>query len=411
MSKLESSPEAPVQVRQLNSLVKDWIERLGQIWVEGEVAQISAKPTWSLSYLTLRDTSTETSVSVTCRTSDLKANPLKTGDRIVLFGKPAFYAARGSFSLWATQWRPVGIGMLLARLEQLRQALAAEGLFDPRLKKPLPFLPQCIGLITGRGSAAERDVLAVARDRWPGVQFRVVNTIVQGAKAVPEVIAALDRLDAYPEVDVIIIARGGGSVEDLLPFSDEALVRAVGAAQTPVVSAIGHEPDTPLLDNVADVRAATPTDAAKRVVPDVAAEQRGISEAQQRLRDALRRWVDRETKIVADLRSRPVLANPLALVERKTEEITYLHEKLMSLTLARLQAETATVGQLRAKVSALGPGATLARGYAVVQVQPRDNSGDHVVTSIEQAPPGSQLRIRVGDGSIHAAALNTYPAD
>ncbi|MEJ5920131.1 exodeoxyribonuclease VII large subunit [Corynebacterium sp. H78] len=411
MAKLDSSPESPVQVRNLNSAVKDWIERLGQIWVEGEIAQISSKPSWKLSYLTLRDTSAEASVSVTCSTSALRANPLQTGDRVVVCGKPAFYAARGQFSLWATQWRPVGIGVLLARIEHLRQALGAEGLFDPRLKRPLPFLPRRIGLITGRGSAAERDVLAVARGRWPEVEFEVVNTIVQGAKAVPEILEALTSLDANPDVDVIIIARGGGSVEDLLPFSDEALVRAVSAAKTPVVSAIGHEPDNPLLDNVADVRAATPTDAAKRTVPDVAEERRRIAEMRGRSAAALRRWVDRESRILADLKSRPVLTDPMTAIRAHEDDIERHRERLTARFTWLLDREDATVSALRGKVSALGPAATLARGYAIVQVQQRDGSPDEVVMSIDQTQPGSQLRIRVGDGSITAAALGIRRAD
>ena len=404
MSKLTTTPESPVQVRRLNQMVKDWIEQLGQIWVEGEIAQISSKPTWKLSYLTLRDTQADASVSVTCSTAALRANPLSTGDRVVMLGKPAFYASRGSFSLWATQWRPVGVGELLV-------ALAAEGLFDARLKRPLPFLPRRVGLITGRGSAAERDVLAVARGRWPEVDFEVVNTIVQGAKAVSEIIPALERLDADPSVDVIIIARGGGSVEDLLPFSDEALVRAVSRARTPVVSAIGHEPDNPLLDHVADVRAATPTDAAKRVVPDVMEERHRLAELRARSAAALRRWVDREARIVRDLRSRPVLADPMTPIRARSEDIGRGRDRLRGAMTRRLEREESLVAGLRGKVSALGPAATLARGYAVVQVQPRDGSGDQVVTTIDQSPPGSQLRIRVADGSITAAAMGVKPAD
>ena len=290
-------------------------------------------------------------------------------------------------------------------------ALAAEGLFDARLKRPLPFLPRRVGLITGRGSAAERDVLAVARGRWPEVGFEVINTIVQGAKAVSEIIPALERLDADPSVDVIIIARGGGSVEDLLPFSDEALVRAVSRARTPVVSAIGHEPDNPLLDHVADVRAATPTDAAKRVVPDVMEERHRLAELRARSAAALRRWVDREARIVRDLRSRPVLADPMTPIRARSEDIGRGRDRLRGAMARRLEREESLVAGLRGKVSALGPAATLARGYAVVQVQPRDGSGDQVVTTIDQSPPGSQLRIRVADGSITAAAMGVKPAD
>ena len=263
MNQPANTPDTPWPVGKVNDQVKGWIERLGYLWVEGQLTQINFKPTWKLSYLTLRDVQQEKSVQLTCPSSMLQSlsAPLKDGDRVIVHGKPAFYAGRGSFSLWTTEIRHVGIGDLLARIEKLRQQLSAEGLFDPARKRPLPYLPHKIGLITGRGSAAERDVMAVAHDRWPAVQFRVLNTAVQGANTVPEVIDALQQLDADPEVDVIIIARGGGSVEDLLPFSEEALQRAVAAAGTPVISAIGHEPDNPVLDNVADVRAATPTDA------------------------------------------------------------------------------------------------------------------------------------------------------
>ncbi|WP_288832003.1 exodeoxyribonuclease VII large subunit [uncultured Corynebacterium sp.] len=408
-----STPEAPWAVSKLNQSVKSWIEKLGWLWVEGQLTQVNMKPTWKLSYLTLRDTQEQVSVQLTASTSLLRSmpTPLKDGDRVVIHGKPAFYAGRGTFSMWVTDIRHVGVGELLARIERLRAQLAAEGLFDPSRKKPLSYLPRTVGLITGKGSAAERDVLSVAQQRWPAVRFAVRNTAVQGANAVPEVIAALQELDADPLVDVIIIARGGGSVEDLLPFSEEALQRAVAAATTPVVSAIGHEPDNPVLDNVADLRAATPTDAAKRVVPDVAQEYALVEEARSRMNAALRGWVERERAAVRAVRSRPVLANPLTPIERRREEIQRAASLIRRDVTYLLGRERSAVDGLRARVSALGPSATLARGYAVVQVLPRDGSGPEVVTSIEQSPPGSQLRVRVGDGSITAAAMGTTPAD
>ena len=276
-----TTPETAWPVRELNSKVKGWIERLGYVWVEGQITQYKANNRWKFSYLTLRDPEIEASIQITCNTTLLTSadNPIAQGDRVVVYGKPSFYEGRGSFSLWVTEIRPVGIGAMLARIEQLRRRLATEGLFDD---SRLPFLPNNIGLITGRGSAAERDVLSVSQGRWPDVQFTIINTAVQGARAVPEIIAALAELDANPDVDVIIIARGGGSVEDLLPFSEEALQYAVAECRTPVVSAIGHEPDNPILDNVADLRAATPTDAAKRVVPDVLAELQQVRELRGR---------------------------------------------------------------------------------------------------------------------------------
>ncbi|MBG9326271.1 exodeoxyribonuclease VII large subunit [Corynebacterium belfantii] len=413
MAAQPNAPESAWPVRELNSKVKSWIERLGHLWVEGQITQLNMKPSWKFSYITLRDPEAEASVQLTCATSLLHSLPnrLQDGERVVVYGKPAFYEGRGSFSLWVTDIRPVGVGELLARIERLRQKLASEGLFDPSLKKPLPFLPHTIGLITGRGSAAERDVLAVAHSRWPEVKFNVINTAVQGARAVPEIIEALQRLDADPSVDVIIIARGGGSVEDLLPFSEEALQRAVVAAHTPVVSAIGHEPDSPILDNVADLRAATPTDAAKKVVPDVAAERQLIAELRSRSAAALRGWVHKERQQLAAVRSRPALADPVRAITLHREEIARSISSIRRDMRYMLSTERATVASLRQQVAALGPSATLARGYAVVQVVPRDDSAPEVVTTIGMSPPGSQLRIRVADGSITAAAMQTTPAD
>lgn len=415
-----NSPRTPANtaetawpVAKVNKTVKGWIERLGWLWVEGQLTQVNMKPTWKLSYLTLRDTEANASIQLTASTSLLRSapTPIKDGDRVIVHGKPAFYPGRGTFSLWITEIRHVGIGELLARIEELRKQLAGEGLFDPARKRRLPYLPTKVGLITGRGSHAERDVLSVAQDRWPAVEFSVINTAVQGANAVTEVIAALQRLDSDPAVDVIIIARGGGSVEDLLPFSQEALQRAVAAAGTPVVSAIGHEPDSPVLDNVADVRAATPTDAAKRVVPDAAEEYQLIAEARSRMAAALRGWVHRERQGLNSLRSRPVLADPMTPITRRREELS------RAITLIRrdvqylLSQETSRVAGLRGQISALGPSATLERGYSVVQVLPRDGGEPEVVMSIEQAPPGSQLRIRVADGSVSAAGMAAKKSD
>ena len=413
MNQPANTPDTPWPVGKVNDQVKGWIERLGYLWVEGQLTQINFKPTWKLSYLTLRDVQQEKSVQLTCPSSMLQSlsAPLKDGDRVIVHGKPAFYAGRGSFSLWTTEIRHVGIGDLLARIEKLRQQLSAEGLFDPARKRPLPYLPYKIGLITGRGSAAERDVMAVAHDRWPAVQFRVLNTAVQGANTVPEVIDALQQLDADPEVDVIIIARGGGSVEDLLPFSEEALQRAVAAAGTPVVSAIGHEPDSPVLDNVADLRAATPTDAAKRVVPSVAEERAIVAEARSRMAAALRGWVERERRGLDNIRSRPVMADPMTPIRTRREEIERTRATMRREIEVMVERETRHVESLRARVSALGPSATLARGYSIVQVVPKDGSGPEVVTSYEQSPPGAQLRIRVGDGSITAVSMASQAAD
>ncbi|MCS4534962.1 exodeoxyribonuclease VII large subunit [Corynebacterium sp. HS2168-gen11] len=401
----KNTPETAFPVREFNKQVKGWIDRLGNIWVEGQVAQVQTKPNWQLAYITLRDVAEENSLSVTC--SSALAKGLEAGARVVVLGKPSFYEGRGSFSLAVTEIQHVGLGALLERIAKLRMQLQTEGLFDPKHKRPLPFLPRTIGLITGRGSAAERDVLSVAQRRWPEVQFRVENTAVQGPRAVPEIIRALEILDADPNVDVIIIARGGGSVEDLLPFSEESLQRAVFAAHTPVVSAIGHEPDNPILDNTADLRAATPTDAAKMVVPDVLAEKRLLAELRHRGAQALQGWVQREQQGLRNAKQRPALANPLLQVERYAEELDRHRTALRRSLELLITTQHTKITALRQQVAALGPAATLARGYAVMQVIPRDGSEPEVVMDVEQAPPGSQLRIRVAGGSVTAVSMST----
>ncbi|TCJ99857.1 exodeoxyribonuclease VII large subunit [Nocardia alba] len=402
-----NSAEQPYPVRSVAVKVAQWIERLGSIWVEGQVTQINLRPGTRTAFLVLRDASVDMSLSLTCDPDLLRRLPvpLTEGSRVVVYGKLHFFTGRGTVSLRVTEIRAVGIGELLARIERLKALLTAEGLFDARLKRPLPFLPATIGLITGRASAAERDVLSVAQNRWPAVRFVIRNTAVQGPSAVPQMLEALAELDRDPEVEVIVLARGGGSVEDLLAFSDEALCRAVAAARTPIVSAIGHEPDNPLLDLVADLRAATPTDAAKRIVPDAAAELAGVREMRARSAAALRGWVQREEHTITQLRSRPVLADPL-------RELTHRHDELERWrTAARrtvdqlLRGESTTTLHLREKLTAVGPAATLARGYAVVQRVAGPER--HVVRSIDDSPAGSQLRIRVADGAVTAAALGT----
>src|ERR1700734_3764874 len=321
---LDPSPEAPVPVRTILRLTSEWISRLGRVWVEGQIAELTRRG--STVFMTLRDPVAAVSVRVICPRTVLDATdpPPAEGARVLIWAKPDFNTNRGSFSLSATEIRAVGIGELLARLERLRRALAAEGLFAAERKRPLPFLPGKIGLICGRDSAAEKDGLRNSAQRWPAVQFRVEPVAVQGSYAVGEIVDALHRLDADPSVDVIVIARGGGSIEDLLPFSDETLIRAVAAAKSPVVSAIGHEQDTPLLDLVADVRASTPTDAARRVVPDISEQLAIVSELRSRARRQLAGRIDRESAWLAAVRSRPALASPAAEIDRRREQVVAL---------------------------------------------------------------------------------------
>ncbi len=400
---LETSAEAPVPVRTVLQLVGGWIGRLGRVWVEGQIAECSRRG--ANVYLTLRDPIAAVSVRVVATRQVFDATAPAEGARIVVWAKPDFNASRGSFMLTALEIRAVGVGELLARLERLRRALAAEGLFSAERHRLLPFLPRVIGLICGRDSAAQRDVQENAARRWPAVRFRVEQVAVQGPFAVAEVTDALHRLDADPEVDVIVIARGGGSIEDLLPFSDESLVRAVAACRTPVVSAIGHEQDTPLIDYVADLRASTPTDAAKRIVPDVAEQFALIGQLRDRARRCLAGWLDRESAWLSATRSRPALADPVREVERQSELIDSLLER----TRASLEASLARGGDdlahVRARLLALSPASTLRRGYAIVQRA--DDNG--VVRGATEVEPGEALTVRFEKDQLAVTAAAAGP--
>jgi exodeoxyribonuclease VII large subunit len=396
---LETSASAPAPVRQIALAISQWVGRLGAVWVEGQMTQVSRRPGVGTVFMTMRDSAADISVPVTCARTlfDSLNPPLVEGASVVIHARPDYYANRGSLSLVAREIRMVGLGELLARLERRRQLLAAEGLFSPELKRPLPFLPRCVGLITAPGSAAERDVMDNARRRWPGVAFETAYAAMQGTRAATEVIDALERLDRAEHVDVIVIARGGGSVEDLLPFSDEGLVRAVAGTRTPVVSAIGHEPDTPLLDLVADVRASTPTDAAKRLVPDMVEELQGVTWARDRVRSLVRQIVDHELRALADLRARPALADPGSLLEARSVEVADLRDRGRRCFDHALARATDDVTHQRARARALSPLATLQRGYAVVQ-----GPTGEVVTTIGAVSTGTTLSIRVADGRIGA---------
>jgi exodeoxyribonuclease VII large subunit len=323
--------------------------------------------------------------------------PLSEGDRVVVHGQPVVHLLRGSLQLQALDIRPVGVGELLARLERVKGLLRAEGLFDADRKKPLPFLPRTVGLITGRASAAERDVLENAKRRWPAVRFDVRSVAVQGHLAVEQCIAALTALDREPDVDVIVLARGGGSVEDLLPFSDEALCRAVAGCRTPVVSAIGHEPDSPLVDAVADVRCSTPTDAGKRVVPDYAEEVARVQQLRNRARRVAQTVVQREITRLDAARSRPSLADPRTIVTGRANDIAALRERSRRCIRAALDRASHDLDHTRARVVALSPQATLDRGYAVVQ----DDAGA-VVRAPGDVTEGAALRVRLARGELSA---------
>lgn len=394
---LASSPEQPLPVRTVARAIGDWISRLGRVWIEGQITQLTRRPGQNVCFLVLRDPAAEMSLQVACPRAMLDAidPPLAEGGRIVVWAQPEFRPQRGTLSMTAYDIRPVGIGALLARLEQLRKTLAAEGLFAPERKRRLPFLPRTIGLVTGRASAAERDVVDNARRRWPAVQFRIENVAVQGPYAVTEVIDALQRLGSDPDVDVIVVARGGGSVEDLLPFSDEALVRAVVACRVPVVTAVGHETDVPLVDHAADRRASTPTDAAKLVTPDVAEEQQRIQVMRDRALRCLVNRLDTEQHRLDAMRTRPALADPVAQLDAWSAAIGAARERARRATLACVADAHTDVVRLAARVTALSPQATLERGYAVLQ-----REDGQAVRDPAEVQSGDALTARVAAGRI-----------
>ncbi|MFC9396593.1 exodeoxyribonuclease VII large subunit [Streptomyces sp. NPDC057027] len=394
---LTTSAEAPLPVGEVSRLIGGWIDRLGAIWVEGQITQLSRRPGAGVVFLTLRDPSYDISIGVTCyrQVFDAVADVVSEGARVVVHAKPEWYAPRGQLSLRAVEIKPVGIGELLARLEQLKRSLASEGLFALDRKKPLPFLPHLVGLVCGRASAAERDVLENARRRWPAVRFEVRNVAVQGVKAVPQVVQAVRELDAHEDVDVIIVARGGGSVEDLLPFSDEKLIRTVAECRTPVVSAIGHEPDSPLLDLAADLRASTPTDAAKKVVPDVGEELDRVRGLRDRALRTVRGLLEREERGLAQALARPVMEHPQRMVEVREDEVAALLARSRRVLGHLLDRADSELSHTRARVRALSPAATMERGYAVLQ-----RADGAVVRSPEEVAEGEELRARVAEGEF-----------
>jgi exodeoxyribonuclease VII large subunit len=396
----ETSSEAPATVRVVSEAIKEYVERLGPIWIEGEISELNER-SGMMAFMRLRDPSVDMSISVMCHKSVIAAvKPLPDNARIVMYAKPSWYTKNGSLSFSAREIRQVGVGELLARLEALKNQLAGEGLFNSDRKVALPLLPKVIGLICGRNTDAEKDVVENAKRRWPSVQFEIREVTVQGAAAVTEVSAALRELEADKNVEVIIITRGGGSFEDLLPFSDEGLVRLAASCETPIVSAIGHEKDSPLLDLVADYRASTPTDAAKRVVPDIAEEIQMISALRDRARRTLLNRLDLETTRITNFKNRPVMKDPHVLITTRAEVIAGLRDRSNRSFGASLKLAKEELKQIKARVRALSPQSTLDRGYSVIQL-----ADGQIVTDPKKLKAGDELRLRLAKGETKATAL------
>lgn len=393
---LDTTPENPWPVRLLSSKIADYVARMPSVWVEGQIVELNAHNSSGTAWVTLRDTDVDMSVTVTMAKRVLLAIPgIEVGAHVVVHAKPEYWVKRGTLQLSARNIRAVGIGDLLARVEQLKRLLAAEGLFDRERKRPLPFLPRKVGLVCAPKAKARDDVVVNARDRWPQVRFEIREVAVQGPSCVGQVVRALGELDADPEVEVIVVTRGGGATEDLLPFSNEAMVRAAAACRTPIVSAIGHETDNPLLDLVADYRASTPTDAAKRVVPDVAHEREALRAVRHRLRAIVRHRLDGEEHRLAALRSRPVLVDPTRILDTHVAQLDGIRDRSRRAFDTHVQAAAAQVATLRTALRTLSPQATLDRGYAVLRT-----ADGEVVRSPDQVDVGDPLTALVARGRL-----------
>ena len=396
----ETSSESPAPVRVVSEAIKEYVERLGPIWIEGEISELNER-SGGMAFMRLRDTSVDMSLSVMCYKNVLAAvQPLPANARVVIHAKASWFTKNGSLTMSAKEIRQVGVGELLARLEALKGVLAAEGLFSADRKVALPKLPRKVGLICGRNTDAEKDVVENARRRWPAVEFEIREVAVQGAAAGVEVSAALRELEGMDDVDVIIITRGGGSFEDLLPFSDESLVRLAASCQTPIVSAIGHEKDSPLLDLVADYRASTPTDAAKRVVPDIEQEISDINKIRDRIYRRLLSSIEYELNQIAQLRNRPVMKDPGVMIKVRKDDLSALRDRSHRGFKALLDIEKKEIKGVIAHLRSLSPQSTMDRGYAVVQ-----SDDGKIVRDATKLKAGSVLRIRAAKGEAKASVL------
>ena len=391
--KLGQEPESALAVHAVSTMIGEYIGRLGTIWIEGQLAEIN--PRRGLTYLSLRDTDRDVSLSLYMASGvmDALTSTIEQGTRVLVQVKADWWAKRGSLQFKVLQIRAVGIGELMARLEALRNLLAAEGLFNEERKKSLPFLPRRVGLICGQGSDAMHDVIENSRRRWPDVQFEVREVAVQGVNCVRQVSAALTELDAIADIDVIVIARGGGSFEDLLPFSDESLIRVVASVSTPVVAAIGHEEDRPLIDYVADYRASTPTDAARRIVPDVLQELADLRNVRSILQTLIVGNLARLEQQLALTKNRPALASPATLIDQRLKDNSGIRNAIFMQIANRLKLESAQLTGVATTLRALSPQGTLERGFSIVR-----NAAGEILRSTISVSKDDEINIRFADG-------------
>ncbi|OKL46220.1 exodeoxyribonuclease VII large subunit [Boudabousia liubingyangii] len=398
----QTTRENPWPLRLLSQKMKGYIEKMSPVWVEGEVVELKVRPGNKMSFLVLGDLESDASINVALWANAIAPvkDGLTPGSKVVVRAKPTFWERTGSLQLQGAEIHLRGLGDLLARIELLRQQLAAEGLFAAERKQPLPFLPRKIGLICGQGAKAEQDVIVNARLRWPGAVFETRYANVQGDHCAPTVTAALQELDQIPDVDVIIITRGGGAVADLLPFSDERIVRAAANAKTPIIAAIGHETDCPLLDLVADYRASTPTDAARKVVPDLETERAGLQSTLDRARQMLLKRLAYEQEGLKNLLSRPSLASPEGIINNQLQLIQQTKIQVNERLSKKLELAASELEGFKGKLKALSPQEILNRGYAVIRKPDKS-----VITDASELSKGALIEGMLAQGSFVAQVI------
>lgn len=399
----DTTPENPWPVSLLSQHFHDAVERWPAAWIEGQIIEINARRTGTV-YLTLRDSFQEVSISALgFGAFAQKARAFQQGDRVVMHGQADLWVKSTRLSFRADDIRRIGSGGIKEQIDELRKKLKGEGLFDESNKVPIPEFPTTIGIVCGPGARAEGDIITNVNLRWPIVHFAVKYAHVQGPQCPTEVVQAIQELDADPAVDVIIVARGGGSFEDLIGFSDERVVRATAACVTPIISAVGHEDDWTLIDLASDMRASTPTDAAKRVVPDVREQQQLVASAIGTMSMRMRAMVDNESRLIEGYVNRPSLTHPQMMVESHERDIADA-VRAMRIGLTRIVDDAQMhVEKLKATLTALSPQSTLDRGYAVLQ-----NASGHVVDDAGDVHVGDELTITLRHGTVVAQAQATH---